>query len=187
MKLNMGCGYNRREGFINVDAFDTCSPDIVCNLETLPWPWEDSSASTVVFNHSLEHMGQDPQVFLGIMKELYRICKHDATIYINVPHPRHDFFLGDPTHVRPITPMVLALFDKALNDQWKAKGISNTPLAHYLGVNFKVVSTESVPDTPYKQAIESGELSKDDFNQRSLQLNNLISEYRFIMKAIKQD
>ena len=53
--------------------------------------------------------GRIRRVFLGMMKELYRICRDGAEIEINVPHPRHDNFIGDPTHVRIITPDTLLI------------------------------------------------------------------------------
>jgi predicted SAM-dependent methyltransferase len=104
MNLNMGCGYNKRAGYVNVDVSPTCAPDVVCDLELVPWPWRNDEADEVLFNHSLEHLGQTSKAFLEIIKELYRICKHNARIEINVPHPRRDDFINDPTHVRIITP-----------------------------------------------------------------------------------
>ena len=94
--FNMGCRHNKFAGQINVDSAPACEPDVVHDLENLPWPWETSVADLVVFNHSLEHMGWNPRIFLGMMQELYRICKPGAEIYVNVPHPRHDHFLSDP-------------------------------------------------------------------------------------------
>src|SRR5262249_48391532 len=120
VRFNMGCGHNRLEGHVNVDAFAACSPDEVVDLERTPWPWPAGCAEEVVFNHSLEHMGADPKVFLALIAELYRICAPDAVVRITVPHPRHDTFIGDPTHVRIITPAVMSLFDRALNDEWQA-------------------------------------------------------------------
>jgi predicted SAM-dependent methyltransferase len=90
MKLNLGCGHNRLQGWTNVDMFQECSPDVVVDLESLPWPWADASVERVLFNHSLEHLGQDSRTFLGMMKELYRVCQDGAEIEINVPHPRHE-------------------------------------------------------------------------------------------------
>jgi hypothetical protein len=49
------------------------------------------------------------------MREIYRVCRHDAVVHVVVPHPRHDDFINDPTHVRPITPEVLSLFDRSTN------------------------------------------------------------------------
>ena len=182
---NMGCGHNKLDGFINVDAFVECAPDLVIDLEKLPWPLETSSADTVVFNHSLEHMGQDPKIFLGIMKELYRICKPGAEIAINVPHPRHDHFIDDPTHVRAITPALLSLFDKEKNDEWKRLGYSNSPLAHYTGVNFKTIQFATVLTGPYLKLYESKEISQEDLDQRLAERNNVAEEYRFVLTAVK--
>ena len=185
MKFNMGCGYNKLEGFVNVDASPVCVPDTVFDLETLPWPWENSVADAVVFNHSLEHMGRNPKVFLGIMAELYRICKHGAEIIINVPHPRHDHFIGDPTHVRPVTPLLLSLFDKEQNDHWKKVGAANTPFAHYLGVNFKTVAVDMTPDEPYRTMLSKNEISADQIKKLARELNNVITEYRFKLAVVK--
>ncbi|MBF0395018.1 MAG: hypothetical protein HQL38_20270, partial [Alphaproteobacteria bacterium] len=38
--------------------------------------------------------------FRAVMRELYRICRDGASITVTVPHPRHDNFIGDPTHVK---------------------------------------------------------------------------------------
>ena len=62
MKFNMGCGADIREGWINVDKFHDglLQPDyMLFDLDLSPWPWKSNCAETVLFNHSLEHMGQD--------------------------------------------------------------------------------------------------------------------------------
>lgn len=184
-KFNMGCGYNKMPGYINVDASAVCSPDIDFDLETLPWPWETSAADEVVFNHSLEHMGQNPKIFLGMMQELYRICKNGAEISINVPHPRHDSFIGDPTHVRPITPFVLQLFDKEKNDYWKKIGAANSPLAYYLGVNFKVADFQQTIAEPYRTMFDENKISFEKLDEMARELNNIVSEYRFKLRVVK--
>ena len=83
LKFNMGCGQNRRAGFINVDAAAASQPDEVVDLEATPWPWPDNCADEVWFVHSLEHMGADAKVFLAIMIELYRICAPGARLCTN--------------------------------------------------------------------------------------------------------
>jgi predicted SAM-dependent methyltransferase len=185
ISYNMGCGHNKLDGFVNIDAFAECAPDLVIDLETLPWPLETSSADLVVFNHSLEHMGQDPNIFIGIMKELYRICKPGAEIQINVPHPRHNNFIDDPTHVRAITPAMLALFDREKNDEWKRLGYSNTPMAHYTGVNFKTIETYTVLSNTYLQLYQRKEISEEELNRFIEERNNVVEEYRIILTAIK--
>ena len=185
MKLNMGCGHNKLDGYINVDMSPECQPDILCNLEELPWVWPDNSIDTVRFNHSLEHLGQQSSVFLGMMKELFRVCKDKAKIEINVPHPRHDHFIGDPTHVRIITPQLLQLFDRRLNDEWKKIGAANSPFAHYLNVDFVVTNSSTVLAEPYSQMFHSGALSEAEVDEMVRERNNIASEYRIELVARK--
>jgi predicted SAM-dependent methyltransferase len=185
MKLNMGCGHNKKEGWVNVDLSAECQPDIVCDLESLPWPWESDSVDEVLFNHSLEHIGQSSRTFLGMMKELYRVCRNGARININVPHPRHDNFINDPTHVRIITPEMLSLFDRKANDEIKRLGAANTPLAHYLDVDFFVESKVVVLDEPYASQHAKKLLSDADVDVMCREWNNVASEYRIVLVARK--
>jgi hypothetical protein len=186
MKLNLGSGSKSIEGFVNVDKYPSAATDLVFDLETLPWPWPSDSAEEVHFIHSLEHMGGDPETFLNIMKELYRVCKDGAVIVIHVPHPRHDAYLGDPTHVRPITPGLLSLFDRQLNDEWVAGGTSAaTPLAHYIDVDFRVSDVATVLDPAYHEQYRSGELTGAALERLAKDLNNVIVEFQIRMIARK--
>lgn len=185
MRLNMGCGRNKREGYVNVDAAPACEPDQVWDLEQTPWPWADDSAQEVLFVHSLEHMGGDPKVFLRIMQELYRICAPDAVIHIRVPHPRHDDFIGDPTHVRPVTPAMISLFDRQLNETWAAGGFANTPLALYTGVDFQLTKTTFVLEEPYRTRLNNKELSVDEVTTLVKERYNIVREIEMMLRARK--
>ena len=185
LRLNMGCGYNKLDGWVNVDSSRACEPDVVHDLESLPWPWPDDSADRVRFFHSLEHMGRVPSVFLGMMQELYRVCRNGAEIEIAVPHPRHDNFLGDPTHVRIVTPNLLKLFDRQACDEVKRRGGSNTPFAHYLSVDFAITSVTTALEEPYYTRYANKELSDEDIERMSRELNNVVSEYRMLLVVRK--
>jgi hypothetical protein len=37
-KLNLGCGFDRRDGFVNADNFPECQPDVLMDIEAAPWP-----------------------------------------------------------------------------------------------------------------------------------------------------
>ena len=185
MKLNLGCGYHRIEGWLNVDRFDACAPDLVWNLEQTPWPFEDDSVDEILLNHALEHLGADSDRFLAIIQELYRVCRGGATLKINVPHPRHDDFINDPTHVRIVTPELMALFSKRQNQIWRDAGASNSQLAVFLDVDFEVRHTEMPLDERYAEAFARGELTEAQLFEMARSQNNVIREYRMTLEAVK--
>ena len=185
LKLNLGCGFNRLDGYLNVDASAVCNPDVVCDLEETPWPWPADSVTAAVFNHSLEHMGAAAERFLAIMTELYRVCRDDALILIGVPHPRHNDFIDDPTHVRIITPQLLGLFDRRKNDEWRRNRCSNTPFAQYLGVDFEVTHVEVVLDEPYSSDFQAGRMTAEQIDREVRTKNNVAREYRIELRARK--
>ena len=185
MKLNLGCGNRKISDWDNVDKIASCNPDQLVDLEKLPWPWPDDSVDEVVLIHVLEHLGAASDVYLGIIKELYRVCCNDALIKIVVPHPRHDDFLGDPTHVRAITPAGLSLFSQKENRGWIAQGAANTPLGIYLGVDFSTQSITVKLDEPWKGRHNSGELSYADLNYAMRTYNNVVTQTEIVIRAIK--
>ncbi len=185
MRLNMGCGFGKRDGWVNVDISPAAEPDVVCDLEQTPWPWPDDSAEQVAFVHSLEHMGADPRVFLAIMQELYRVCAPDAVIQIIVPHPRHDNFITDPTHVRAVTPRMLELFDLEKNEQWRKVGASNTPLAFYLSVDFQVLEWRLTLAEPFRTRSAEGKISQEDLRFAVRAYNNVAEEFHILLRARK--
>jgi hypothetical protein len=183
LKLNLGCGKNPLSGYINVDKFGT--PDVQHDLESLPWPWPNSSAAEVVLHHVLEHLGETSEKFLGIIQEIYRVCAPGALVRIVVPHPRHDDFLNDPTHVRVVTPDLLQLFSKTENQEWIKKGNPNTPLALYLGVDFKLMELTHVLDEPWASQFTNGQVSADDIRLAVRKFNNVVKEMKMVFRIIK--
>lgn len=53
MKLNLGCGEYRQDGWVNIDAYPGAGPDVVADLASLPF--EDGTAEAVYCGHCLEH------------------------------------------------------------------------------------------------------------------------------------
>jgi SAM-dependent methyltransferase len=177
VKLNLGCGQNRMEGYVNTDREPAAEPDVVMDLEEFPWPFEDDSVDEVVANHVLEHVGATADVFIGVMQELYRVCRGGALIRIAVPHPRHNFFLDDPTHVRAITPHTLQLFSKANCEEWKRLGASNSPLAFYADVDFELREMRVIVDDKYK--------NEPNLKEMVERYNNIATEYKMVLEVIK--
>jgi SAM-dependent methyltransferase len=185
MKLNLGCGPKRMAGWVNVDKHPYAQPDQVVDLESFPWPWPDSSADQILLNHVLEHLGQAPATFIGVMQELWRVCKPGAEVRIHVPDPRHETFLGDPTHVRPVTLDTLALFSQAFNRQTIADGAANTPLALMYGIDFDISVHDVVYDEPWRGRLERREITDAQASEAARTLLNVILEQRFVLVARK--
>lgn len=179
-KLNMGSGLKHFPAYTSVDKHPFEGVSIVHDLETFPWPWEDSSVSDMIWFHSLEHCGASADTFLGMMSEMYRVCADNATIHICVPHVRHTDFIGDPTHVRSILPETIAMFSKANNDHVLAANGSNTRFAHLLSVDFEVTHTQYALDPDF-------EYLKNDptWEKYAKTWNNVIKEVRLTVKVRK--
>ncbi|QEL54333.1 class I SAM-dependent methyltransferase [Chromobacterium paludis] len=184
-KLNLGCGHDKRPGFINVDSQAACQPDQVVDLEHFPWPWADNSVDEVVMSHVLEHLGASADIYLGIIQELYRVCAPDARVFITVPHPRSDNYLADPTHVRPITAMGLQMFNQELNRQSMAEGGSSTPLGVYLGVDWVMESSDVKILEPWASRFNSGQLAEADITMAVQNFYNVIGDCTFVMRMRK--
>lgn len=183
MKLNLGCGQHLLPGYINVDKYG--SPDLKVDLETLPWPWPDNSVDEFLLNHSLEHLGANHEVFISIIKELYRTGRHGAEVKIVVPHPRHDDFINDPTHVRAVTPEMMSLFSKKACLDWKQRGCANSPLALHHDVDFEIDSVNYVLDEPYRSQFVERKLSQDGLVQLARERNNIIREIAMRLRIVK--
>ena len=130
-------------------------------------------------------MGQTTEGFLSIMKELYRVCRHGARITIKVPHPRSDGYLGDPTHVRPITPNVMTLFSKEENRNFIERGWPNTRLAMHLNVDFRILSIAYSPTLRWQRKLVAGEVTNQDVMEAMESQNNVIDEIAMVLEVVK--
>jgi predicted SAM-dependent methyltransferase len=181
LKLNLGCGHDLKAEYVNVDKYGKV--DIVHDLETFPWPWEDDSVQHILLKHVLEHLGETKEVYLGIIKEIYRISTPGAAVEILVPHPKHDDFTDDPTHVRAITQSGLRLFSKSMNYEWMTKGCSNTPLAFQLDVDFEIRDHHWILDPVWAEILKD----KDEcmVSQAARRYNNVVREIQIILEVLK--
>jgi|SRR3989344_188865 len=123
-KLNLGCGEDKKEGYVNVDFHSHVKPDVVHDLNVVPYPFAESTFDLVEAYHVLEHLDK-PFV---VMKELHRILKPGGTIHIKVPHFSRGF--THPEHKSGFDLMFPFYFNK------------NFTKSGYFGVDFKHVKSE---------------------------------------------
>lgn len=172
MKINLGSGSKRYPNYINIDSDAQSQPDFVLNIEKDPLPFEDNSVGAVIAHHILEHLGDG---FFHCIKELYRVCKHGTIIDVHVPHPKHDTFLIDPTHKRPIYPHTLDMFSKTRNKRDMDSGGCETPLGFICDVDMYVVDHRPVLDEYWIPQFQH--MSEEQCEHAARTFNNVISEY----------
>lgn len=80
VKLNLGCGPKRLEGYINVDLH--VDADLKHNLLE-PLPFEDGSIDEVLASHLLEHFSYAESH--TVLKDWVRVLKHGGKLRIIVP------------------------------------------------------------------------------------------------------
>lgn len=180
MKINLGAGNARITDFINIDYDQKSNPDYCLDIEKDRLPFDDNTVECVVAHHILEHLGDG---YFHCLQELYRVCKDGAIIDIRVPHPRHDCFLADPTHRRPITPLGLQLFSKKFNEYCRSTNAASSLLGEYFDVDFDLVEWSYIPEEYYRQKLadKSKEYVEEYINERA----NVVSEIHIKLMVVK--
>lgn len=108
MKLHLGCGRDKKEGYINVDSSREVKPDKVWDLEKTPLPFKSNSVDEILAYHVLEHVHN----FIPLMHDLHRISKKRSVIRIKTPFYSTWGQFNDPTHVRFFSPFTFDYFRK---------------------------------------------------------------------------
>ena len=186
MKLNLGCGFKKREGWVNTDVESECNPDIQIDLEKFPWPFDDNSCDEILLEHVLEHVGADIDTHKMIMQELYRIAKPGAKISIIVPHPRSDSFLADPTHVRPIIGSTLEMYSKKNCKIFIEKQWATTPLAIYWNIDFELTNCKHNFMPEWLEKIRNKEIGLEQIASAIKHNNNVVDFTEFTLKVVKE-
>lgn len=162
-KLNLGCGEDIRDGYINIDNVKLAGVDVVHDLDKFPYPFKDNLFYEIFTSHVLEHLTD----LLGVMRELHRITKNNGVIKIKVPYYNCSGAYQDPTHKRFFT---YTTFDYFLND------------VHYCkGLKFELLKRKLIP-TRLGKLIPTQKLKL----LMSLFLGEIVSELYVELKVIKQ-
>lgn len=114
MKLNIGAGFQKIEGFLNVDYVQCIDnegnkyTDVICDIEKERLPFKDNSVDEIACYETLEHMGHDRdnpdklEALIFLMNEMWRVLKPEGILKGKVPGTTDGAF-ADPTHKRVFT------------------------------------------------------------------------------------
>ena len=86
LKIELGCGGAKREGFIGLDCVNAPCVDVVLDLTKDRLPFADGTVDHVFSAHFLEHIPSPNHVF----REIARVCRDGAKIEIWTPYAYSD-------------------------------------------------------------------------------------------------
>jgi len=114
-ELLLGCGHSRDkkvalpgredwENLITLDRYIECEPDVIHDLEDLPYPFRADTFSEIHAYCVLEHLGRqgDWEFFFDQFTEFWRIAKPGCTFHVITPLFDSPWAWGDPSHTRII-------------------------------------------------------------------------------------
>lgn len=85
LKLNIGCGNNCKDGWLNVDRRPPA--DLTIDVtQGLPLP--DESCALIYSEHFLEHL-EYPYESIPFLIECYRVLEHEGSFHVGVPDARY--------------------------------------------------------------------------------------------------
>ncbi len=94
VKIDLGCGKRKQEGFLGIDRFPMPEVDILADIDKV-LPLEDGSVDMLFSSHSLEHTRD----LMFTMREIYRVCKHGAQVCIIAPYNEQKLNIANPYHI----------------------------------------------------------------------------------------
>lgn len=184
-KLNLGCGFKKFDGFVNVDSSDLVSPDQKVDLNVFPWPWRDNEFQHIVAKDILEHLGETSDDFIKVIKEMYRVSENGAVWEVQTPHWRCDTALDDPTHKRLITMGMFNLFNKARQFNKASQGESDSLLAFEHDIDIEICDMNFEYTPPFEQRIKDKTITQDELTHALNHLNNVALSTRFLIQVHK--
>lgn len=126
--LNLGCGMNKFASALNVDSNPRVNPDMVLDLDLLPWPFSNCRFNLVYALDIFEHVTNP----IEFMSEIHRVLNPKGLLNIRTTSWKTRQSFRDPTHKRFCT---LHTFD-----YWDPSTLLGQQYGYYTEQKFKIIS-----------------------------------------------
>jgi predicted SAM-dependent methyltransferase len=83
-KLQLGCGKNLLDGWLNTDIYTTQGPDVAFLDATVRFPFDDGTFDYVFSEHQIEHIPYKHGQFM--LQECFRVLKPGGRVRIATPN-----------------------------------------------------------------------------------------------------
>ncbi|HAX95792.1 MAG TPA: hypothetical protein DCY35_04620, partial [Prolixibacteraceae bacterium] len=164
---------------VNVDAYDTCDPDIVWDLNKTPWPWaKDNEFDTIFARHVFEHLTNWWDVFV----ECSRVLKVGGILQIRVPDESSRTALSYRDHLHVFTELSFHGIADGNGIVSFRSGTNAWALTQEGTVPFRCVSSAHVPFPKYAWMMHWPFIYFLNFACRHLR--NFIHETSFVFEKI---
>lgn len=126
LKIDLGCGSKKREGFLGVDKIRFDGVDYVCDLGNERLPFADNTIEEAYASHFVEHLTATQRVFL--VNEVHRVLIPKGFMTIICPYWGSSRAYGDPTHQWPPVSDFWFLY---LDRKWRMENAPHTDQQHW--------------------------------------------------------
>lgn len=92
--LDVGCGIHKFPGAVGLDRNPASRPDVLADLDRIPYPFRDNSFDEVRAVHVIEHVAD----VIRMIEEMHRLTKPGGQLHIVTPHYTDFSSFCDPTH-----------------------------------------------------------------------------------------
>lgn len=189
LRLDLGCGNNKKPGFIGIDKSTKSSADWIVDLNCSVWAiiearladtdtWlppppddsliKDSSVLEIYSSHFIEHV----EDLVNFMSEVHRVLVPGGLATFYAPYYSSIRAWQDPTHRREISENTFLYFSK--------KWMELNKLTHYnINVDFDTMSTKFLYGQEWRtKSDEAKEWARRHYF-------NVVDDIEIVMKAIK--
>lgn len=123
--LDVGCGVRKYPGAIGIDINPATAADVICNLDSFPYPFADGSFDRLRVIHVIEHLTD----VIRAMEEFHRLTRTGGRVRIETPHYTDFSSFCDPTHKHHLTSFSFRYF-----------GADDAGFGYYTAAKFREIS-----------------------------------------------
>jgi hypothetical protein len=109
MRLNIGCGRDYFNGWVNIDSSREVKTDVCMDIRKEQLPAIDGRVSEIYCSGVIEQIGSNED-FVFVMNEMHRVLKNKGKLTIVVPNARYTIAHRDPMDIRKFTPETFRYF-----------------------------------------------------------------------------
>ena len=153
--LNLGCGANPVDRFVNLDIRPLPGVDVVWNMEEFPWPFPDGCCITTTASHVFEHI--KPWFTIDWMNEIWRITRVGGQLAISMPYGVNHRYVQDPTHCNPANEYTWQYFDP----RFPLWGVFE-PKPWHIDKKFPVYAPDGDIEVLMEKIVEVGKKEEED-------------------------